>query len=914
MSELTKRLRHGDWKRVAAFFQDLSESERQPFAGEVIAWCRLLALNQRAGYSKSAEKELAGQEQLKNYFELLPAAHTAAAACASLAQIKSVNDASFAPPEALVLVFGRRRPPWLDEYLETRMNREISGWSTGHHWRTARALIRAGLGRPPRHANYALGALEGIWPPFDRTKPTPLLLDLLLAEGDWLETGFWHLFEFDGNGEVSLANAEKYRKGRQTWTEALCELSGRGVLNRDRLLDASLEALSRDFIQFRAGWFSRFHEALHPSPAERAQRMGNYLNLLGSSIPPTVAFAMEAILIADKEQPLPAAKLVPGLAPALSARGKAVVKSALELLDRVAQREPKSKADVSLALVPSLLNEAPEVQKKALDLLDQHGDRQNTELLARVADVADAVAASLRSRLNWVEGSAPAVSIPTCDPLDSGVTSCTDPSRAIQPVPHLDDLLHLAARVLEDTENPNELERLLDGLSRLCAGLPDDFARRAGPLRKRAFKLASGHTSSVTYGVARLLLHWIDGEPPERSDLAQLGDGQNQFSFLFRRLEMLSDQVARRVARPLLSAPTHFGGWIEPAALVERWRLWQEAGATPDLHEQVLGLLRLAPEGRKPASKAAKVLKGEAGDAVRFALGADGRTGRDTALWLAAWRSRQPFGDLPEFERVHPKLGPDAGSAARYSWKAYSKRNQSRDHQWVTLELELDREPDLPRRIPDAALPLLFHGEWKTNEESARDLLRWSTTLWPANLEAFFARGATRLEISVDYSDVMDREFYPYLEPIAESSTELRPMACLALALGLAVQDSALRGHAQDALIAAISHDRLRSGSLGPTMSRLLDTGTNKFARWGKSLGQVARVSRAHSTGVSVLLQQTLQGDPARAPRDISALLELLVELLSETRTPLTDPATRHYLAGLSASGKTARLVKHLLT
>ena len=39
---------------------------------------------------------------------------------------------------------------------------------------------------------------------------------------------------------------------------------------RQRLLDASLAALARDFSTYRAGWFSRFHESLAPTDDERA--------------------------------------------------------------------------------------------------------------------------------------------------------------------------------------------------------------------------------------------------------------------------------------------------------------------------------------------------------------------------------------------------------------------------------------------------------------------------------------------------------------------------------------------------------------------------------------------------------------------------------------------------------------------
>lgn len=97
-------------------------------------------------------------------------------------------------------------------------------------------------------------------------------------------------------------------------------------------------------------------------------------------------------------------------------------------------------------------------------------------------------------------------------------------------------------------------------------------------------------------------------------------------------------------------------------------------------------------------------------------------------------------------------------------------------------------------------------------------------------------------------------------------------------------------------------------------MARLLDTGINKFARWAKSLAEVARVSSAHTRAVADLLARALHGDPAKAPRDIGALLELFFELLSETEGKLNDRVARDYIAALPFGGKTAKLGKQILT
>lgn len=805
--------------------------------------------------------------------------------------------------------------------------------------RTSAGLRRSGSSdrcRPPQHANYALGALNGIWPPFDTAEhlrrldrgqtplPEPNLVDLLLAERDWLGTGFWRLFEADGTGEVSLANSEKYGKGRQTWTDALLELSRRGVLPRERLLDATLAALSRDFIQFRAGWFSRFHDALQPTPDECAQRSDAYLRLLASSIPPTVACALKALVLADGAKPLPAARLISALQPVLSAPSQAAAKTAVEFLDRVANREPSVRSQACLAVASALLHEAIEIQRAALEVLDRHGDRQDASLRAKVGEGVEAVAASLRRRLvPWLEGPAPTRRAgepltPHVSPVPQVPVSRLDPARHVKPITDLDNLILAASAALEEPANPTDLECILDGISRLRDRRPGDFPKLTGPLRKRALKKRDDRNgrwprhSPLERALAMTILSWLDGDGRFTETPEGLAHGQNQYAFLFRRLVVLATPIPGGHALPLLSAPTHLGGWIAPAALVDRWLTWQKAGLEPDEHEQVLALLRLAPEERAAGLGAAAAIRGEAGAALRFALGQEVELGRNAALWLAACRNRQPHGDLPEYESRHPKRGPDAGLAARYSWRAWSERHRSASSEWTSLGFELQATPTPPREVPDTLLPVLHHGPWKTSEEGEKNLMRWGALLWPANREALFARGARRLENSVEYADVLDREFAAYLEPLTDPFTELRPMACLALALGLAAQDSALRGHAQEGLIAAITDGRLDKSELGAAMARLLETGFNKFARWAKALREVARVSSVHAGVAADLIQLALHGDARKAPRDLAMLLEVLVELLSESGRRLGDRTALEYLASLAVGGKTARLVNQL--
>jgi len=70
----------------------------------------------------------------------------------------------------------------------------------------------------------------------------------------------------------------------------------------------------------------------------------------------------------------------------------------------------------------------------------------------------------------------------------------------------------------------------------------------------------------------------------------------------------------------LLSAPTHEGGWIDPAEWVRRINSLQSEPGEADL---ILSLLRLAPDGREAALKSLNKtkLKGECVNVAKYALG-----------------------------------------------------------------------------------------------------------------------------------------------------------------------------------------------------------------------------------------------------------------------------------------------------
>ena len=151
----------------------------------------------------------------------------------------------------------------------------------------------------------------------------------------------------------------------------------------------------------------------------------------------------------------------------------------------------------------------------------------------------------------------------------------------------------------------------------------------------------------------------------------------------------LAERCAKGEAAELLATPTHAGGWIDPRELVRRAKLLDSVKQDGDAIDQIQALLRLAPEHRSTALKAARTVSGEFGQALRYALGGVEKIGADSALWVAAARARSPFLDDEKIAKKHANLGPDAGHAARYKALVDQK----------TKRLRIRVEPALPSKM-----------------------------------------------------------------------------------------------------------------------------------------------------------------------------------------------------------------------
>lgn len=854
-------------------------------------------------------------------------ARVAVLATASLTQVKSCGWNICVPFELMKQICTEFEPDWLDAWVDHLLADNPFNFNRLH------PLWDRGLCSKPQSDAYYLGMIvspsHSLWsqkaaPDMEVEPQDHVRLPDRLRNRPDLHPDFWRFFEIEGNGEFSLAAFDKFVATEGTWAFALRELSDEGLIDRNRLLDASLDALARDFAQFRAGWYSRFYGSMDPTPEEQITRKDRFLQLLGSAIPPTVSFALKAIKQIDKVQPIAEAELLEAIPPVLQARQKGTVATGLGLIEAAAKRRPEIGAQALPVVLGALIHEAADIQTRALDLIEKLGIADHPKTREDLQGYIDSIAPSLRPRVTALSGAEAPVtqSAPTVEkraPVN------------LDPIGGFDAFIAEFLHVLEDTGNPLRIEQVIDALARHGADRPFDFDNLVGPLAKRAAQiLTSANDMNLRSALAHLAQCYAGHKPndlPERmifGSMVSLGWSHRKTSlgaqnfvtvFIKRNIDILS-QVQRGLRLPLLCAPTDDRGFVATQTLIERILEYQAAAEPPSPYDLSLALLRLAPEGRDVAVKSLKP-DSEITRALVFALGGERKIGKLNIgktkwLWVAAAAARIPRTDDRRIAGIAGRAAPDIGVSAQYdvsiSTRTYDK--------YVFPDISVKTSPAITKPLPDTFLPGLFHlttaGTFCGSVcGHTADDIRWASLVWPQNPEPFFAQG---VDVFDPDQRLSNSPYAAFIEPMLMPHMTLGSVGTLLLSQTLAGADPAVRSIATEALISCIEEERIDPDLFAQATLDLITKAALPVARWTRAFGEVAKISPRHASYLCKVITNAMRFDPSKPPRDIGGLVELLFELHVETKARLTNAQARACLGAVAPGGKLGKFSKRLLS
>ena len=881
--------------------------------------------------------------------------------------------------ESLTRIILDRRPDWIDEWIEYDLDREFSIIK----FPMLRRWIKAGVcEKPTTDAYYEMFAAYMM---YYGEPPRPPLSRQLLDEPELLED-VWGLFRveniaFNTNSWLTPHDDEDY----ESWTDALIKLSESGHLDRQRLLDASLEGLPLDLKQNQLSGFHKLHKRLKPSPAERERRQGEYMMLLAHKVGHVCKFGLDMLGQIEKDGSLDASAFLGEVQAVFFQDGKGNAVAALKLIRRILGRQPDKREDALRAVVEALQHSNADVQERALDILEAQGESLGDALRRDIAQFSGFAAASLKARLSGLadeEEQAADVAEPadiesalgrlsaqenkalrigeilasetfeylpiSDDVMDQAILPTVAP---LDPVESVDELIALVSHAVEIVDSPDIVERIIDGVSRLCHERSGDFQEKSAPLLHRLEEGGSESSKGVMgYGgvqlaLADLLLSWLTSDL-YRSLTNEYNKGDASFEAVVAHLRAITRRVARGEPSPLLSTPSHGGGWIDPSIWMKRLHEAEANGLRYEPLDVCFSLLRLTPDNRAPALAECEGLSGAYKRIAAFALGGEAQLSlKDRAaydLWIAAARSRDPYADwtgfLAPMKIIDP--WPDSSEPARYHWRAYHLRSKpyKAGQVYKTPGLEIAVRTDSQPRCSEPkggfidkigrAFSSQFTTDWKKLPSAALNqrsyqkyyfsadlnaawVTQWLPYQWPLNPSGAYITGAKALAARIDDDSSNWTPGFGHLVALFQKNRPWREAGHLLLCLGLVAKDADARGLAVDAIVEGIESGQFDAKLFSATLADLSEGGWLKLNRLGDNLMQVIQASPLHAWVVSRSIQAWLAGVDLKQ-RNLFRIVEVLLEAQSQTGQPLDDDL-RDRLRGLKGSSKIAKLAAKLL-
>lgn len=831
----------------------------------------------------------------------------------SFTEIKKAGWLAIPDLEIIKTILEVFQPKWIDSWTNWVLD------ESPRRFDLIFPLVKEGYCRKPTSDNYVLGMIESI--NYER-KTDQYLVDSIRVNIKNLKEDIWRIFEVEGGGEFSLAAHDKYSHEKNCWDNALRSLSEDSTLPRDRLLDSSLEALEKDFAQFRAGWYSRFFVSLEPSQEEIQSRVDKLILLMGSQIPPTVTFTLKNLQILEKKKLLEVDEFIENVEPTLNAKTKSTVILSLRILDSLAKRNKERQNQIAQVSIGAIIFDNADVQKIVFDLIDKYGNNGDERIVQYLTLNREFIFPSLRSKLEaWVahEDLEPAEPESLYD--EPNVMAINFQPEEITPIENLEELVEELSHVIEEPDEPIKIERVLDGVSRLCRDKTDNFNKLVGPLKKRAITLINrGPEKWLIFQLSRLALSVIERHNYFKADYKKhkkekKADFESVFIVrLFFLVERLKSNPNNGVS--LISMPTHGRGFINPSIIPERIKLNTKNKELENSLDCALAILRL-DRTIVNESKSEEIIqeliniKTEFALACAYALGAEVKIGKESALWIAASRIRLPEENDQKTIDKFGLLGPDTGYSAKYLPWVKVKKSEN----YSFYDLKVDRVPEVYRSIPNEHLSVMFHGEGLGSFKQSHfgftsGLVRWGSTIWPSNLEPYFCCGACEVDITWAEAQWHVQSFFlPLLEP----DVPLKSMALLLLIAGLSSKEPGQRGIAIDIVIMSIEDGRMDISLLGDIMAMLITTGIIIVPRWTKAIKEIAAISSRHAEAMKSLIQSILQFDPEDSPRELGGLIELLYELQVTSNKGIDDKRAIKFFKANKKSGKQGTFSKKLL-
>ncbi|BDD09373.1 hypothetical protein FUAX_18050 [Fulvitalea axinellae] len=444
---------------------------------------------------------------------------------------------------------------------------------------------------------------------------------------------------------------------KRTWKNAFLTLSTNGDLDRLRLLRECLLAVPRNLSKFLNNWYLELFKDLNPKASEilGLQTELNALFSLGHN--GAMCLALHSLKKSCTHPDFSRQEFLENCPLALASQTLGVINECISVLDKLTGKYPREALEVFRIASEALTHPKANAQVRVARLIRKHAtldlEREIREMLEPYSEYVCAEAKELLSEyLENTESTLPKEGKGTLPAVLS------DENRIEYPE-NIEEFVFFLSQVF-DQRNVHSFDIFLDSLVRFYPEINPEDLPKFDPALQKSLRVSAGVASNRASFTDRVMavtfLEYsgllIERFPEGSKTLRGLRDrflkadkakhpvkyfpnrgnrfyletwslaGQHPFLHIFYKRALEALRLLRKgKTLPLLASPTHKPAWICPDTLIEKTKLWQDAGEELCVLDWENAIARLAFENNpKIPKKALSEIQGQPGEILTYML------------------------------------------------------------------------------------------------------------------------------------------------------------------------------------------------------------------------------------------------------------------------------------------------------
>jgi hypothetical protein len=833
-----------------------------------------------------------------------------------IAEMNHINDLHYG---FFFKVLADRDPPWLMDWLPLWYKfYPPMGGGWGIDWDDFWLLMKNGKRERPFHPLYPL-YLDGRFPvtnnyddirdhdniPFEDT-----LTQRLKRYSNLLEQDIWYLFRADVQGFNE--NYWAFSGGtRETWSQAFINLVDEGFVDRQKLLDETLTALTRPLRNTTLRYFCQFYDKLQATPEELNEGQNTLLDLLSSEKSHIVNYSLTKIRILAETGLLDWNKFYTCCHSIFSSQVSKNIKSVIALLKFSTNGNDTHTKDISLLLRNV---EAPtniSLNKSFCTFLNQLNllSVECSDTLLSETEITNEKSLFINPCLENYPTDHPG-------PGDSWKHAILKDAERILKIESNSDVDKQFKNewTLIDT-NDFRTSRTLDAISRLWHTHNVQKLGLNTTLNEHIF-------NNTIDGHSILFLVWHYGFPQVSQAVGDQYFTNQQSQSDDQFCNEIYCRLRRGESAPLLSLPSHKWGWVCASVLAERLNYYTNNDIEFPVVDYTKALYRLHSGQRQKALNTLKDNKSLAANFLRYALTGEAVTSslasKYPQWWLGASRVHEPRGDLSHPESAHIKAtGPHELYDYHYQWDPILDTTNSYASNAIKIAFRFPNVNSV--RTSDHWLPTSHPNYALTSENDFRkqygfyseteNLNRYANTR-PIILDSYLHAAIRHFVYYYNESYDYAAKTVALLNPLYDPRQELTELAYILIILSLIGAHKKVRLTGTRLISNAIKEDRFNALLLGKTLARFYEIKGIKSNRLAQSLVEISESCPEYRYEIIETLSNLFEHFPKNNKPD-HHLLSATVTICQANQQCLTSKSLET-LSHIKFSGKSKLLLANI--